>query len=107
MKHALFVCSQNKFRSPTAEAVFAKWQDVEADSAGLYDSATVPLSSEQIEWADIVFVMERSHRNRLQKKFSHLLKTKRVVCLDIPDEFEFMDPMFIRLLENRAGRYLR
>ena len=107
MKRALFVCSQNKLRSPTAAAVFANWQGIETDSAGLYDSATVPLSSEQIEWADIIFVMEQTHRNRLQKKFSRLLKTKRVVCLNIPDDFEFMDPMLIRLLENRAGRYLR
>ena len=34
MKRALFICSRNRLRSPTAEQVFASWQDVETDSAG-------------------------------------------------------------------------
>jgi predicted protein tyrosine phosphatase len=107
MIRALFVCSQNKLRSPTAEQIFSKWPDVEADSAGLNHDAIVTLSPEQIEWADVVFVMDRSHRNRLQKKFKKFLNGKRVVCLNIPDEFEFMDPALVRLLEARVGVVLR
>jgi predicted protein tyrosine phosphatase len=59
MKKALFICSQNRLRSPTAETVFAAWPNVETDSAGLAPDATVCLSSEQIAWADIIFVMEK------------------------------------------------
>lgn len=107
MIKALFICSQNKFRSPTAEQVFSQWSGVEADSAGLNDDAVTPLSAEQIDWADIIFVMERSHRNRLGKKFREYIKNgTRVICLNIPDEFEFMDPVLVRLLQNRAGRFL-
>ena len=107
MKRALFICSANRLRSPTAEQVFSTWPDVETDSAGLDNDATVPLSPEQIEWADIVFVMERSHRNRLSKKFRAYLNGKRVICLNIPDEYDFMSPELVIRLKASAGRYLR
>jgi predicted protein tyrosine phosphatase len=107
MKRALFICSRNRLRSPTAEQVFAAWPDVETDSAGLAPDAVSPLSADQIEWADIVFVMEKAHRNRLSKRFARLLKGKRLICLDIPDNYAFMQPELVRLLEARAGRFLR
>ncbi|MCA8887676.1 MAG: hypothetical protein KDA46_02530 [Parvularculaceae bacterium] len=73
MVKALFICSQNKLRSPTAEQVFSTYPDIEADSAGLNNDAVTPLSLDQVEWADIILVMEKSHLNRLRGKFkSHL-----------------------------------
>ena len=88
MKRALFICTQNRLRSPTAEAVFASWPGVDTDSAGLGNDATVPLSREQLEWANIIFVMEKAHRNRLSAKFKPWLKDKRIICLDIPDDYD-------------------
>ena len=107
MLNALFVCSRNRLRSPTAEAVFATWPGVETDSAGLADDAEMPLSAEQIEWADIIFVMERSHRTRLSRRFRRHLNGKRVVCLHIPDDYSFMQPELVARLERSAGRFLR
>jgi len=107
MKKVLFICSQNKLRSPTAEQVFSSWPGVETDSAGLSPDAITPLSSEQLEWASIVFVMDASHKNKLSRKFRDSLKNKRVICLDIPDEYEFMQPELVELLEIKVGRYLR
>ncbi|MRW93162.1 phosphotyrosine protein phosphatase [Duganella sp. FT80W] len=106
IKRALFICTQNRLRSPTAENVFASWPGVETDSAGLGNDANVPLSSEQIEWANLIFVMEKAHRNRLSAKFSRHLNGKRVICLDIPDDYEYMQPELIRLLKAKAGRFL-
>ena len=106
MKRLLFICSANKLRSPTAEHIFSTWRDVETDSAGLNASAELQLSTEQVEWADIIFVMEKAHRNKLSKKFRKNLKGKRVVCLDIPDDYDFMDSDLVRLLEARVPRYL-
>lgn len=106
MKHLLFVCSANKLRSPTAEHIFSTWPDVETDSAGLNSDAEQQLSTEQLVWADIIFVMEKAHRNKLSKKFQKYLKGKRVICLDIPDEYDFMDPDLVRLLKARVPRYL-
>ena len=107
MMRALFICSRNRLRSPTAEQVFASWPNVETDSAGLASDAAVPLSSEQIAWANIIFVMEKSHRSRLSSRFQTHLGGKRVVCLDIPDNYEYMQPELVQLLEVKAGRFLR
>jgi len=107
VKRALFICTQNRLRSPTAESVFASWPDVETDSAGLGNDADVQLSTEQIAWANIIFVMEKTHRNRLSTKFRSHLNGKRVICLDIPDDYEYMQPELVRLLETKAGKFLR
>jgi predicted protein tyrosine phosphatase len=98
----LFVCSQNRLRSPTAEAVFSEYEGLEVDSAGLDREAEIPLCSETIEWADIIFVMENSHRRKLSNKFKPWLKNKRVVCLDIPDEYDYMEQALVELLERKV-----
>lgn len=103
----LFICSRNKLRSPTAEAVFCEVPGIEADSAGLSPDAEVHLSEEQIEWADVVFVMESVHRARLNRDFGHALKSKRVVVLGIPDDYEFMDPDLVKKLKRACAPYLR
>lgn len=107
MIRALFICSQNKLRSPTAEQVFSRWPGVETDSAGLNNDAVTPLSSEQIADANVIFVMEKVHHNRLTQKFGQHLKGKRIICLDIADDYDFMQPELVRLLEEKAGRFLR
>ncbi|UDL87122.1 low molecular weight protein tyrosine phosphatase family protein [Mesorhizobium sp. PAMC28654] len=106
MKKVLFVCSQNRLRSPTAEQVFSKFGNIEVASAGTNHDADTPLTNELVAWADIIFVMEKAHRAKLQKKFKASLKKARIICLDIPDDYEFMDPALVRLLEVRASSYL-
>ncbi|NHZ79297.1 phosphotyrosine protein phosphatase [Massilia sp. CCM 8695] len=107
MQRALFICSQNRLRSPTAEQVFASWPGVETDSAGLGGDASVPLSPEQIAWATIVFVMEKAHRRRLGERFRAHLNGKKVICLDIPDDYSYMQPELVSILETKAGKFLR
>jgi predicted protein tyrosine phosphatase len=104
--NVLFVCSANRLRSPTAEQVFSTWPGIETDSAGISSGASVLLSSEQVDWADVIFVMEKIHRRKLARQFRSHLKGKRVVCLDIPDDYGFMDPVLVRMLEQRVGRFL-
>jgi predicted protein tyrosine phosphatase len=105
MKKVLFVCSQNRLRSPTAEQIFSTRADLEVASAGTNKDAETPLSGELVAWADIIFVMEKEHRNKLQRRFKKQLRA-RLVCLDIPDDYEFMDPVLVRLLESKVGRFL-
>ncbi|MDJ0675949.1 MAG: low molecular weight protein tyrosine phosphatase family protein [Calothrix sp. MO_167.B42] len=102
MKRLLFICSRNRLRSPTAEAVFQDYEGLEVDSAGLDTSAEVTLDSESIEWADIIFVMEKSHKKKLDNKFQPWLKGKRVICLDIKDEYEYMEPALVELLKKKV-----
>ena len=105
MPRVLFVCSQNKLRSPTAENIFSGRLGFEVASAGTDPKAEVPISSELIDWADRIFVMETANKRRIQRKFPSLLKNKRIVCLDIPDEYDYMDPKLIQILEARLGHY--
>ena len=105
-KHILFLCSQNKLRSPTAEAVFSEHPGVEVDSAGLNNDAEVPLSEEQIEWADMILVMEPALRTRLNRKHKHALAGKQIAVLNIPDEYAYMDPALVSLLKRRCAPYL-
>lgn len=104
--NALFVCSRNRLRSPTAEAIFAAWDNVETDSAGTSPDADVQLSADRIEWADIIFVMEARHRTLLAKRFQKQLKGKQVICLDIKDNYAFMQPELIEILRTKVRRHL-
>ena len=103
----LFICSQNRLRSPTAETVFGDWPGMETASAGLNRGAEVPVSPELLEWADLIFVMETAHRNRLSRRHQEFLRGKRVICLNIPDEYDYMQPELVTLLESRVSPHLR
>lgn len=102
MKHVLFVCSRNRLRSPTAERVFADHPGIECESAGLTPDAENPLTGDLVEWADIIFVMEKAHRAKLLQRFRRHLKRARVVCLDIADDYELMDPRLIAILTAKV-----
>ena len=106
MKHFLFVCSQNRLRSPTAEHIFADHPGIEVSSAGTNNDAENPLSAELVKWADAIFVMERAHRNKLQSRYRAAIGARRIVCLGIPDDYEFMDPTLVHLLKSRMARHL-
>ncbi len=103
----LFVCSENRLRSPTGEAVFSQYDGINAIGCGTNSDAETPISGDLIEWADIVFVMEKTHRSKVSKKFKHLLGKKKLVCLDIPDNYDCMDPELIRLLKAGVIKHLR
>jgi predicted protein tyrosine phosphatase len=104
--HVLFVCSRNKKRSLTAEMHFAGSDRFEVASAGLNRDSEVTVTADLIDWADVIFVMEGSHRTKLQNRFRSRLPGKRVICLDIADRFECMDPRLIAELERKVARYL-
>ena len=106
IRTVLFVCSQNRLRSPTAEQVFSCRDDIEVDSAGTNHDADNPLTIDLVAWADMIFVMEKTHRGKLQRRFRTALGGKRVICLDIPDDYAFMQPELVRLLEARVSRHL-
>lgn len=105
-KRLLFLCSRNRLRSPTAEAVFAAYPGIETDSAGLSPDAELRLSAEQVEWADVILVMERVHQQRLKRDFGKLLAGKKVAVLNIPDDYDFMEPALVELLKSKCAPYL-
>jgi predicted protein tyrosine phosphatase len=105
----LFVCGRNLRRSPTAERLFRKDPRVSVRSAGVSDSSPRRVREDDLRWADIVLVMERKYAARIVAAFGHS-ELPVVESLEIPDEFEFMDPELVELLEgaveDRIGRWL-
>ena len=106
MKNLLFICSRNQWRSPTAEEMWRKRVGVNARSAGTSPKAKKTVSSADIGWADVIFVMEKKHKNRLVAEFTRMLTHKTIHVLDIPDEYKYMDPELISELEARVNVYL-
>jgi len=106
LTNLLFLCARNRLRSSTAERIFASHPGVETASAGLAPDAEEPVTPDHLDWADVIFVMERAHRAKLQRRFGPHLKGKRVICLDIPDDYDFMQPELVALLEKRVGPFL-
>ncbi|MGE3319209.1 MAG: low molecular weight protein tyrosine phosphatase family protein [Candidatus Berkiella sp.] len=107
MKKILFVCSQNKLRSPTAEAVFTDYEDWEVRSAGLNNDAEIPLGKEDVQWADYIFVMEKIHKSKIQQQFKSVLKNQKLICLDIPDIYSYMDEKLVLLLKKSVPKYVK
>jgi predicted protein tyrosine phosphatase len=102
----LFVCGRGRRRSPTAEQIFSERANLETASAGISSDADNPLTAELVDWADVIFVMEKAQRTKLQKRFRANLRSKQVVCLDVPDRYAFMDPALVRLLEAKVSPLL-
>jgi predicted protein tyrosine phosphatase len=105
-KKFLFVCGHNLRRSLTAERICNEIKGYEARSAGTRREARVSLSEELILWADIIFVMEHEHLETLRKHFKPALKGKRVICLQIPDTYGYMNPGLIKVLKEKLGMYI-
>ncbi|WLI10396.1 MULTISPECIES: low molecular weight protein tyrosine phosphatase family protein [Pseudomonas] len=106
MTNLLFVCSRNQWRSPTAEAIWHRRPGFNARSAGTSPNARKPIGPADIRWADVIFVMERKHLNRLQAEYARLLEHKRIHSLDIPDDFRYMDAELVDMLEDAVKPYL-
>ena len=102
----LFICSQNKWRSLTAERLFDDHPHYEARSAGTEPGARMRVAAGHIGWAEIIFVMERRHADRLREKFTTELRGKTVVVLRIPDKYPFGDSTLITLLQQKLKEHL-
>jgi len=104
MKKVLFLCSKNKLRSPTAEAIFSEVEGWHVCSAGISNDAEVHVSLEDIEWADYIFVMENVHKKKLSNKFGKALNKQVIIALGIPDNYEYMDPELIKILKEKVSK---
>lgn len=102
----LFVCSRNRWRSPTAEALFKNHPRYDARSAGTSDGARIKVTACHLGWADLIFCMERRHADLLRDRFPAELSGKTLVTLRIPDDFRFMDPELVALLRAELGPHV-
>jgi predicted protein tyrosine phosphatase len=102
----LFICHQNRKRSATAERVFAKDPALDVRSAGTSSDALVRVNRRMLDWADIVFVMDAAQSSDLALMFPGHPSIDRIVCLNIPDRFDFLNPELVTLLEQRTLPHL-
>lgn len=106
MRNILFICSKNQWRSPTGEQIFKNHAELNVRSAGTSSSARKTVNAKDIQWADIIFVMEEKHKDRLKAEFIRLVKYKDIQVLDIPDEYQYMDEELIDILAESVSSYL-
>ena len=100
-RKVLFVCTINRMRSATAHKIYESDARFEVKSAGTNRSANTFISNELLDWADSVIVMEKHHRNTIRKMFPEIYERKKIVCLYIPDEYDFMQEELIGILKNK------
>ncbi len=105
-KRVLFVCRLNRHRSATAERIFCKCKDLDVRSAGTQEDALVRVNARMVEWADVIFAMDPMQVAALRRMFPEHPALDRVVCLDIPDEFVFLQPQLVELLQQKVPQYL-
>lgn len=99
VRHVLFVCSRNQWRSPTAEALWRRHPGLAVRSAGTSPKARRTISAADVSWAEVILVMESKHKSRLVADYSQLLQGRTIHVLDIPDDYGFMDPELVEMLE--------
>lgn len=93
----LFVCAMNKQRSVTAERLYCRDARLEVRSAGVRSESPRRVSAADLEWADVVFAMEPEHKLWIRTRFDDLALPP-IEVLDIPDDYECMDPQLQEML---------
>ena len=102
----LFVCTVNRMRSCTAETIYGNNPAYKVKSAGITPTAPNQVTAELLKWADRVFVMENMHRAFIAEKFAGIDLSGKIVVLDIPDFYYYMEPELIELLREKIDPWL-
>lgn len=75
-------------------------------SAGTDDGARIKLTEKHLNWADIIFVMENKHRQIIKQKFKESPAIRKIIVLNIADEYPFMDEELILSIKTAVAPYL-
>lgn len=99
----LFVCSANKDRSKTAEDYFSEhYPNISFDSAGTNKKICNQLGinyicEQQLEEADVIYVMEQKHYKAIKEAFNTLYLSK-ITVLNIKDMYKYGSNELIKIL---------
>ena len=75
-------------------------------SGGISKSARHRVTNADLRWADVIFVMEKKHRSQLLAEFGRTIDVTPLHVLDIPDEYQFMDPELVEHLRQSVSAVL-
>ncbi len=102
----LVVCAKNKKRSRTAEFIFKNDDRFNIRSAGLSPKSDRKISENDLNWADLVFVMESEQRTKIRDLYKHI-ELSKIEILNIADDYEFMNEELVEMLTERINDSLR
>lgn len=102
----LVVCGRNKKRSRTAEFIFKNDKRFNIRSVGLSPKSDRKIAETDLNWADLVFVMESKQKAKLQDQFCHV-EIPDIEILHIPDDYEFMDEELVEMLTEKINDTVR
>jgi predicted protein tyrosine phosphatase len=95
-KTVLCVCSAGLLRSPTAALVLASEPfNYNTRAAGLESYALIKVDEVLLHWADEIVCMTNQQLTTLLT-----MTNKPVVCLDIPDNFNYRNPELMKLIRE-------
>ena len=101
----LFICSANRDRSPTAEAIYKQYPDLEARSTGiLKPDETIQAC---LSWAEVIVTMEKHHEDYICEHFAEIVAEKPIHTLNIPDKYLYMQPLLVELIKERMVEVLQ
>ncbi|HBC3374045.1 TPA: protein tyrosine phosphatase [Vibrio parahaemolyticus] len=101
----LFLCTANIQRSKTAELLFRQiYPEHRVKSAGLSRkycerNGSTLCTAEHLDWAHLIFVMERKHIDRINEHVGSRYDDK-LINLNIDDVYQFNDAALIRILKG-------
>ena len=102
----LVVCGKNKKRNRTAESIFKNDSRFAIRSVGLSPKSERKISENDLNWSDLVLVMETDHRQKIEKLY-RTLDLPIIKVLHIPDDYEYMDEELIYLLSDGINLYFK
>ena len=107
VKKVLCICSAGLLRSPTTAVVLSQEPyNYNTRAAGIVEEyALVPVDEVLIHWADEIVCVEPRIETLLRDEFD--VNDKHIVTLDLPDMFEYRNPVLIELIKEQYGDTLR
>lgn len=103
-KRVLTVCSAGLLRSPTTAFVLSQEPyNYNTRAAGLNNEyALIQVDKVLLEWADEIVCMEKHQAHELRSRTD-----KPVICLEVPDSFEYRNPELIALIKEKYDAALK
>ncbi len=106
---ALCVCSAGLLRSPTLAWVLSNEPfNFNTRAAGSSNSfALIQVDEVLVHWADIIFFVNKENEEEVEFNFTrgknqpNWADGKHIITLNIPDNFEFRDPVLVEIIKKQ------
>ena len=106
----LTVCSGGVLRSPTAAVLLTQPPyNFNTRSCGTEEYALIPITEELVYWADEIVVAAYGHLDKVEAMIKQAYiedeSQPLVHVLDIPDDFDYMDPEMILIMREKFNEF--